>query len=603
MLSKPASGLILAGKYKLLEPIGSGGMSEVFRAENLVIGRNVAVKLLNPNHARDPSLTERFFQEARSASRIQHPAIVDVLDAGEGETGPYLVMELLEGSSAASVLSRFGKMDVAAALATAVPVLSALSAAHGVGVVHRDLKPENIFYHRTDDERPVVKLLDFGIAKLLSPAGPTPRTSTGIVFGTPDYLSPEQAAGFGEIDGRSDLFSVAVVVYELLTGVRPFHAPTTVATAYRIAHAKAPTLAENGGPDHPTLDAVLARALAKRPDERHQTAADLAAELAALVSEDERERALERLVGSRAMRTLESSGVHPTYREEPASLATPSAPRTDATQPSRYRSTPSARPARYSTPPFPRQPSVAPSSGLGAQASSVQRSARPSQPPAAVATSSDSSTLPSLDAIQPSSRPSGSMRISPQRLVANAHVRGVVFRSLDAKVVSNYGRPARDTVMSEVCANRDLDLVQNSVQTIVMYELDLVSAYVERVTRDLARGDASWCRHAGHDGVSGELATMFGHLSNEECVGNLLRRSVPLLSRLLDFGRWDVEERESAVLMRVSDFEAAPLGIRDWLHGVVAGLVASAHPPVATSIARGAAAFSPQLVVEVVPMY
>lgn len=195
------------------------------------------------------------------------------------------------------------------------------------------------------------------------------------------------------------------------------------------------------------------------------------------------------------------------------------------------------------------------------------------------------------------------MRISPQRLVANAHVRGVVFRSLDAKVVSNYGRPARDTVMSEVCANRDLDLVQNSVQTIVMYELDLVSAYVERVTRDLARGDASWCRHAGHDGVSGELATMFGHLSNEECVGNLLRRSVPLLSRLLDFGRWDVEERESAVLMRVSDFEAAPLGIRDWLHGVVAGLVASAHPPVATSIARGAAAFSPQLVVEVVPMY
>src|SRR5262245_28262666 len=203
---EPGSGLVIGGKYRLLERIGVGGMSEVYRAENTLIGRVVALKLLHPEQSGDQKLAARLFQEAQSVSRIRHPVIVDVLDAGVGETGPYIVMEYLEGDSAARVLARRGKLPLPAALATLLPVLQALQAAHDAGVIHRDLKPENVFYAGNEHGEVEVKLLDFGIAKMLWPVGPTPRTSTGVVFGTPDYLSPEQANGESVIDGRSDLF-------------------------------------------------------------------------------------------------------------------------------------------------------------------------------------------------------------------------------------------------------------------------------------------------------------------------------------------------------------------------------------------------------------
>ena len=281
MLVEPATGLLIAGKYKLLERIGVGGMSEVYQAENVLIGRVVALKLLNPAQAGDRNQSARFFQEAQSVSRIRHPGLVDILDAGQGETGPYIVMEYLRGESVARVLARLGKLTVAAAVGTMLPVLDALSAAHEAGIIHRDLKPENIFYSIDERGELVVKLLDFGIAKMLWPAAPTPRTSTGVVFGTPDYLSPEQANGEVVLNGRSDLFAVGVVLYELLTGTRPFHAPTTVATAYKIAHARTPLLRDNGGPNEPTIDAILQRALAKRPDERLCDATAVAASLRA----------------------------------------------------------------------------------------------------------------------------------------------------------------------------------------------------------------------------------------------------------------------------------------------------------------------------------
>lgn len=276
---EPATGLVIGGKYRLLERIGVGGMSEVYRAENILIGRVVALKLLSLSQADDLDLSARFFQEAQSVSRIHHPGIVDVLDAGQGETGPYMVMEYLEGESAAEVLARRGKLPLAAALETVLPVLDALGAAHAAGVVHRDLKPENVFYAIDEDGQVTVKLLDFGVAKMLWPSGPSPRTSTGIVLGTPDYLSPEQANGEHDIDGRSDLFSVGVLLFELLTNHRPFHAPTAVATAYKVAHARTPRLAEHGGPVEPTIDAILQRAMQKRKEERYANAADLAREL------------------------------------------------------------------------------------------------------------------------------------------------------------------------------------------------------------------------------------------------------------------------------------------------------------------------------------
>ena len=558
MLSKPASGLVIANKYKLLEPIGSGGMSDVYRAENMTIGRDVALKLLNPTFVGDDNLTARFFQEAKSASRIRHPSIVDVLDAGEGETGPYLVMELLTGSSAAALLVRFGKCDVAAALAIAVPVLSALSAAHAVGVVHRDLKPENIFLHREDSEQICVKLLDFGIAKLLSPSVPTPRTSTGIVFGTPDYLSPEQAAGDAVIDGRSDLFAMAVVLYELLTGVRPFHAPTTVATAYRIAHAKAPSLRDNGGPNHPMLDAILQRALAKRPEERHQMAEELQQELETIVPEGERIAALHRLVGGREG-DMETSGVHASLGQPATTRASETSsepitlPRVEPTVRSRYSATP---PRQSATPP-------------------------------PVPTGSDT--------------PSGGSRSIPPRLADRCNVRGAVLRSLDAHVLKTFGSLSRNEIVERLGAGRSTDLEQNTVQAIVPYDLDLVAAYMDLVTRELCRGNGAWCRVAGENAVSGELAAMFRHLPTGEAGLSVMRRAVPGLARLFDFGRFEVEAGSPCHCLRISDFEPAPLGLRWWLLGVLDGLLCSFATPHSVSVARGDVAFAPQLVLEVTP--
>src|SRR5262249_27724057 len=155
-----------------------------------------------------------------------------------------MVMEHLDGESVGSALGRLGRLGMEAAVATCIPVLEALDAAHRAGVIHRDLKPENVFIALDAvNGVAIVRLLDFGIAKVLNEfTDGTPRTRTGIVFGTPDYLSPEQATGEGPLDGRSDLFAIGVLLFEMLTGTRPFRAPTAVATAFRVVHAEAPTL-------------------------------------------------------------------------------------------------------------------------------------------------------------------------------------------------------------------------------------------------------------------------------------------------------------------------------------------------------------------------
>ena len=162
-------------------------MGDVYRAEHVLAGRIVAFKLLRADFAQDQDLTRRFFQEAQAVNRIRHPNIVDVLDAGFSEEGPYVVMECLDGTSVSAALARIGRLDVATAIAIVLPVLDALDAAHKHGIVHRDLKPENIFVARVgDDVR--VKILDFGIAKVLDTGDATarPQTHTGVIFGTPD---------------------------------------------------------------------------------------------------------------------------------------------------------------------------------------------------------------------------------------------------------------------------------------------------------------------------------------------------------------------------------------------------------------------------------
>jgi len=220
----------IAGKYRVLRLLGEGGMGQVFEAVNKNTERRVAIKTLHPRLAEDETVVQRFLREARAATLVRHPNVVDVLDLDidPATRSPYLVQEFLVGTNLADALDarperRFG---VDESLATIVPVMSALVAAHALGVVHRDLKPDNIFLVR--DGRGVVtpKLIDFGIAKVLEGQGDGLRmTQTGAVMGTPGYMSPEQAGGAADIDARTDIWSIGVVLYELLVGRLPFDAP------------------------------------------------------------------------------------------------------------------------------------------------------------------------------------------------------------------------------------------------------------------------------------------------------------------------------------------------------------------------------------------
>ncbi len=272
------SGTVVHERYRLIERVGGGGMGHVFRAEDVQTGRTVAIKLLHRELWNSPDVTARLLQEARVISSIRHPGIVEILNADTSALGPFIAMEFLAGSSAGALLSILGRFDEATALAVIIPVLEALEAAHAAGVIHRDLKPENVFVCRERtgrQERGGVRLLDFGIAKLSSESHDAPRTRTGVVFGTPDYLSPEQATGEGPLDGRSDLFSLGIVLFELLTGRRPFSASTAVATAFRIVHASPPSFESLGVNVSAEVRAIVRKLLAKSPGERPAGASEV----------------------------------------------------------------------------------------------------------------------------------------------------------------------------------------------------------------------------------------------------------------------------------------------------------------------------------------
>ncbi|NUP12644.1 MAG: serine/threonine protein kinase [Polyangiaceae bacterium] len=285
------TGTLVHGRYRLLERVGGGGMGHVFRADDTKTGRTVAIKLLHRELWSSPDVTARLFQEAKVLSSIRHPNIVEILDADTSEHGPFIAMEHLDGSSAGVLLAIMGRFDETTTIAIAIPVLAALEAAHRSGVVHRDLKPENVFVCRERKgrgERGSVHLLDFGIAKIdETNAKEGPRTRTGVVFGTPDYLSPEQATGEGPLDGRSDLFSLGIVMFELLTGRRPFTASTAVATAFRIVHASPPSFESLGVAVSAEVSAVIRNLLAKSPQDRPSSATEVLRVLTSLEPDDD----------------------------------------------------------------------------------------------------------------------------------------------------------------------------------------------------------------------------------------------------------------------------------------------------------------------------
>jgi Tol biopolymer transport system component len=271
-----ANGTLVAGKYRVVGEIGRGGMGVVYRAHDEALARDVAIKVLPPEFASDPERLRRFEQEAKAAGQLNHPNILVVYDVGTHKGAPYIVTELLEGESLRERLSG-GALPARKATETAVQIAKGLSAAHEKGIIHRDLKPDNVFV--TKDGH--VKILDFGLAKLarsrdeLTGATLTEATHPGMVLGTVGYMSPEQVLG-KPLDARSDLFSLGVVLYEMLSGTRPFQKDTAPETMTAILKEEPPDLTAPGRSVPPSLDRVVRHCLEKEPSSRFQSARDIA---------------------------------------------------------------------------------------------------------------------------------------------------------------------------------------------------------------------------------------------------------------------------------------------------------------------------------------
>ncbi|HEY7836515.1 MAG TPA: Stk1 family PASTA domain-containing Ser/Thr kinase [Solirubrobacteraceae bacterium] len=267
---------LIDGRYRVLSRLGSGGMADVYLAHDQLLGREVAVKVLHHHFAEDQEFVERFKREASSAAALSHPNIVGIFDRGEWNGTYYIAMEYVAGRSLKAIVRETGPLEPALAIDIVIQILRAARFAHRRGVIHRDLKPHNVIL----DEEGRARVTDFGIAR----AGASDMTLTGSIMGTAQYLSPEQAQGYA-VSAASDIYSVGVILYELLTGVVPFEGETAVAIAFKQVSA-APRPPSELNPLIPaTLDAVVLRALAKDPIERYADDDEL---IAALEAERER---------------------------------------------------------------------------------------------------------------------------------------------------------------------------------------------------------------------------------------------------------------------------------------------------------------------------
>ncbi len=269
--------MVFGRRYRATEKIGSGGMADVFKAVDEVLGRTVAVKVLHPRYAADPGFVARFRQEAQAAANLSHPAIVNIYDWGRDDETYYIVMEYVRGTDLKHLIEERGAIDPMKAAEYASQVCAALAVAHGYDIIHRDIKPHNIVL--TPDG--AAKVMDFGIAR----AGNTTMTQTGSVLGTAHYVSPEQAQG-RTLDPASDLYSLGIVLYELTTGKLPFDADTPVAVALKQVNEE-PVPPRQLNPQIPAaLEAVIMRALQKDPSARYASAEEMRADLKRVLQGD-----------------------------------------------------------------------------------------------------------------------------------------------------------------------------------------------------------------------------------------------------------------------------------------------------------------------------
>jgi eukaryotic-like serine/threonine-protein kinase len=577
-----ASGTVVAGRYKIIDRLGGGGMGDVYRAEHELAGRVVAFKLLREDFAHDEDLVRRFFQEAQAVNRIRHPNIVDVLDAGFCELGPYVVMECLEGTSVHGALARLGRLDATTALAIVMPMLAALEAAHQQGIIHRDIKPENVFVAKVGADVQV-KLLDFGIAKIMDTSDATPRTHTGIIFGTPDYLAPEQASGDGVVDGRSDLFSVGIVLFELLTGRRPFTAGTAMATAYRVVHQRAPTLLECGVDADPRLQFALDTALEKSKERRYASPSSFADSLAPIVPEgpvrrEALRRLLEQVEGAGPV-GLAKCGEQPPRVE--ALIATdevadrlPDAklgvalalPSVSAPQPSMIRERVSERLSSVAYPP----------------------------------------TLTKEHLTPPTSVDTGARRRveAPRPLPLHArgkHARGALLRAALAWLDRSFGREATAGVVDLLPAAHADSFRSDAFNSLVWYDLDALDALLETAVATLLFGTSSGWQRLARGYFERDLATILRPNARATDPATLLERSVAGWSRVFDFGVHQVRAAtKGRAQIRIEGFDATSLSMRYLVAGTIEGLVASSGVAgVAARFSAGETSFAREFALEV----
>lgn len=298
------SGELIAGKYRIEHLIGEGGMGAVYQARHVELEQLVAIKVLLTEIASDMA-RRRFRREARAAARMRGEHVCRVLDVGELPDGsPYMVMEFLQGRDLGAELADRGRLPVSEAVGYALQACEALAEAHAAGVVHRDLKPGNLFLYERVSGPPIVKVLDFGVSKVLdgssTPGGAMSLTSTSMLVGSPLYMPPEQLESSRDVDGRADIWSLGVVLHEMLTGEPPFIADTMPQLVHAVLHVAPPTF-EDAGVEAPAgLEAVVVRALDKDRDTRFATVAELAAALSPFAGSQDRASA------GRAQRFLSS---------------------------------------------------------------------------------------------------------------------------------------------------------------------------------------------------------------------------------------------------------------------------------------------------------
>ena len=269
MNQDPFVGKVIDGRYEIQARIGEGGMGVVYKARQTSIDRVIAIKMLNAQMAADPTWVQRFYNEAKACSRLQHPNTIRMFDFGQTTDGRlFMTMEFLDGMSLREALSK-GPLAPQRVIKVLIQCCASLAEAHSIGIIHRDIKPDNVFLLNMAGSPDFVKLLDFSVAKLLE--GDRMKTQAGVVFGTPQYMSPEQGRGL-PLDARSDLYALGILAFEMLTGAVPFHDENPMSVIQMHLHAPVPALPQS---IPYSVQQVVRRALEKEPARRYQSSGEM----------------------------------------------------------------------------------------------------------------------------------------------------------------------------------------------------------------------------------------------------------------------------------------------------------------------------------------